>query len=118
MFLGHHKTVLFMGVTSIHFRSFSEGQGTELDFFFFFFFFGEGGLLNYKYFWGKPDFFVGSSSPFTHSFFLFPLLSFFSFVVVVIFLDIFLVVFFGVCLIFLGVNSRCWVQASVSRKND
>ena len=30
---GHHKTRLFLGAISIHFRAFSYGQGTDCEFF-------------------------------------------------------------------------------------
>ena len=40
----HHKSGLFWGVISLHFRAFSYGQGTELEYF--------GGLLTFKHFWG------------------------------------------------------------------
>ena len=33
-FGGHHKIGLYLGVISMHFRVFSEGQGTEMGVFF------------------------------------------------------------------------------------
>ena len=32
IFWGHHKTGLFLVVISIHYRAFSSGQGTELEY--------------------------------------------------------------------------------------
>ena len=43
MFGGSHKIGLYLGVNSMHFRVFSQCQGTEWGFFFFFFFGGGGG---------------------------------------------------------------------------
>ena len=34
IFFGHHKIELYLGVISMHFRDFSEGQGTEWGIFF------------------------------------------------------------------------------------
>ena len=56
IFLGdHHKIGLYLGGIYIHFRVFSEGQGTEWQIFFF-------GCLNLKYFFrvlGIPHIFMG-----------------------------------------------------------
>ena len=41
---GHHKIGLYLGVISMHFRVFSEGQGTECGIFF--------GLLKFQIFFG------------------------------------------------------------------
>ena len=54
IFWGHHKIGLYLGFISMHFRVFSEGQGTEWGYFW--------GLLNFQIFFGVleiPDIFVG-----------------------------------------------------------
>ena len=44
IFWGHHKIGLYLGVISMHFRVFSEGQGTEWEIFW--------GLLKFQiFFW-------------------------------------------------------------------
>ena len=53
-FGGNHKIGLYLGVISMHFRVFSQGQGTELGVFF--------GLLKFQIFLGVleiPDIFWG-----------------------------------------------------------
>ena len=44
IFWGHHKIGLYLGVISMHFRVFSEGQGTEWKIFW--------GLLKFQIFFG------------------------------------------------------------------
>ena len=54
IFWGHHKIGLYLGVISMHFRVFSEGQGTECWYFW--------GLLKFQIFFGVlkiPDIFWG-----------------------------------------------------------
>ena len=48
IFWGHHKIGLYLGVISMHFRVFSEGQGTECGYFW--------GLLKFQiFFWGAEN---------------------------------------------------------------
>ena len=47
----HYKIGLYLGGIYIHFRVFSEGQGTEWQIFFF-------GCLNLKYFLGCLEFLI------------------------------------------------------------
>ena len=49
IFGGHHKTGLVLGVTSMHFRVFPEGQCTEWGYFL--------GLLKFQIFWGYAHYF-------------------------------------------------------------
>ena len=49
-FWGHHKIGLYLGVISLHFRVFSEGQDTELGIFL--------GLLKFRVFLGCLKFLI------------------------------------------------------------
>ena len=54
IFWGHHKIGLYLGIISMHFRVFSQGQGTECGIFL--------GLLKFQIFLGvleNPDFLGG-----------------------------------------------------------